>query len=473
MTGGARLHGFSWRPLGRREPVIARLDLVIEAGQKVLLAGPSGAGKSTVLHALVGALGTTIAGDRVGTVEVDGRVGMLLQNPGAAIVAEHIGRDVAFGPENLGLPREEIWSRVDEALEAVRLPYGREHLTVALSGGETQRLALAGALAVRPDILLLDEPTAMLDADNARSVREAVVDAVARASSTLVVVEHQIEPWLDVVDRVVVLSETGQIVADCAVADFVTKHRESLGDSGVWMPGLPPPPPLEVPDALVTPAEPAMCLSADALTVDLHARTLRGTTTTRALDSFNAALAPGSLSAFTGPSGAGKSTALAAFGGLQAPRAGAIRGAEPAIHTWKSRRLARHVGWVPQNSEHGFLAATVSEEVAKSAVRLSRDVDVAALLELFGLDGLAGANPYRLSGGEQRRLATVAALAHRPGVMLFDEPTVGQDRNTWAAVAGFIRAAALAGAAVGVSTHDDGLVSHADVHVPMVAGRAV
>jgi energy-coupling factor transport system ATP-binding protein len=109
---------------------------------------------------------------------------------------------------------------------------------------------------------------------------------------------------------------------------------------------------------------------------------------------------------------------------------------------------------MPQNPEHGFLAQTVAEEVAKTGAKIGREVDVDAVLEVFGLGHLGGANPYRLSGGEQRRLALAAALAHRPGVMLLDEPTVGQDPDTWAAVVGWITAASRAGATVAVSTHD-------------------
>ncbi len=163
-----------------------------------------------------------------------------------------MGRDVAFGPENAGLPREEIWSRVDAALESVGLTYGRDHFTSALSGGEQQRLALAGVLAMRPDVLLLDEPTSMLDAPTAESVRDAIVGAVGER--TLVVVEHRIGPWLQHVDRVIVLGAGGVVVSDGSVAAFLAGPRPD----GVWMPGMPLPVPLDVPFELVTPAADAL-----------------------------------------------------------------------------------------------------------------------------------------------------------------------------------------------------------------------
>ena len=469
-AGEVRLRGFTWRPLGRRLPVVTGLDLTIEPGERVLLAGPSGAGKSTLLHALVGALGTTLGGELSGTVEVGGRVGLVPQQPGDAVVAETIGRDVAFGPENVGLSRDEIWHRVDGALDAVGLHQGRSHPTSALSGGELQRLALAGVLALRPDVVLLDEPTAMLDVDHARSVRDAVRDTVASGGATLVVVEHHLEPWLDLVDRVVVLDRDGRIVADVDPVAFVRDHRDSLGDLGVWMPGLPSPVPVTVDADLLRPIAPPPTVKASGVDAVLRSRSLRGTTQTRALTGVDAVVEPGRLTALTGPSGAGKSTLLAVLGGLVRPTSGSVMGPQPALHRRRSAALAADVGWVPQIAEHGFVATTVRDEVTRTADRLGRVADAEALLALLDLEHLAGAHPYRLSGGEQRRLSLLTAVAHRPGLVLLDEPTVGQDRGTWAAVAGVALAAAAAGAGVAVSTHDPDLVALSDAEVALRRG---
>ncbi|MET0449472.1 MAG: ABC transporter ATP-binding protein, partial [Aeromicrobium sp.] len=394
-----------------------------------------------------------------GSAEVDGRLGLLLQNPSDAIVAERMGRDVAFGPENAALPPDEIWSRVDEALDAVGLTYGRDHFTAALSGGEQQRLALAGVLAMRPDVLLLDEPTSMLDGATAASVREAVL--AASGDRTLVVVEHRIEPWLPHVDRVVVLAPGGGVVSDGTVASFLAGPRPS----GVWMPGMPTPTPLDVPVDLVRPAADPLIVSASDVSVELVMRTLRGTQRTQALVGLTAAIVPSEVTGFTGPSGAGKSTALAVLGGLLKPATGTVA---PDLRRLRSTALASTVGWVPQNPELGFLTSTVGAEVGHTAARVGRDVDVMAVLEVFGLERFADSNPYRLSGGEQRRLALAAALAHRPGVVLLDEPTVGQDPGTWAAVAGWIDASSVAGATVGIATHDADLAL--DVEHRMLAG---
>jgi energy-coupling factor transport system ATP-binding protein len=437
----------------------------------VLLAGPSGAGKSTVLLALAGALGEAVPGDVLGSVRADGVRGLVTQQPGDAVVSARVGRDVAFGPENLGLDRDETWRRVDDALAGVGLHHGRDHPTDALSGGEVQRLALAGALALRPGLLLLDEPTSMLDDASAAEVRRAVADVVSATGATLVVVEHRLGPWLDLVDRVVVLDRDGAVVADTDPSTFVAEHRERLGAAGVWMPGLDAPVPVTPPTALVEPVDAPAALRVESLTVELVRRSWRGAARTTALRDVDLTLGAGGTHVLVGPSGAGKSTLLAACGGLQAPTSGRVHRDGVDLHRLRSTALAAVSGWVPQVPEHGFLTTSVREEVALTADHLGRGADVDAVLEHLGLASLAGRNPYRLSGGEQRRLALAAALAHRPAVVLLDEPTVGQDRLTWAAVAGWWTAAAAAGAVAVAATHDADLVALAGGVHRLAAGR--
>ena len=454
--GAIRVDGLTWRPLGRRQPTLDDVTVAVEPGERLLVVGPSGAGKSTLLYALVGALGTTIAGELSGEVGVGGRLGLVLQNPADAVVAEHTGRDVAFGLENEARRREDIWPAVDEALATVNLPYGRHHLVSALSGGELQRLVLAGVLAVRPDVLLLDEPTSMLDPASASVARDAIL--AAAEDRTMIVVEHRFDPWLDHVDRVVVIGRGGAIESDTSVADFLA----GPAPRGVWMPGVPTPQPREVLSALVAPDASPLPLIAEEVEVTLVTRTLRGVHRTPALRRFDGRFDPGHLSALVGPSGSGKSTALAALGGLQRVESGRIT---PDRSRMSSRDLASQVGWVPQNPEHMFLAHTVRDEVELTARRLGRHLDVDAGLDAFGLTRLANVHPFRLSGGEKRRLAILAGLAHRPGVILLDEPTVGQDPDSWAAVVGWLTSAAAAGAAVIAATHDDALPADAIVHL--------
>lgn len=198
------------------------VSLDVRAGERVLLVGPSGSGKSTLLRALAGLLLTADSGELTGEVRVDGAdpqsaaglVGLVLQDPGGGVVASSIGRDVAFGLENLGMPRAAMAAPVAEALHDVHLDVDTDASPLTLSGGEQQRLALAGALAMGPRVLLLDEPLAMLDPATATIVRDVVSEVVARRGLTLVVVEHRLTPWVEHVDRLVVLGPSGVPVAD-------------------------------------------------------------------------------------------------------------------------------------------------------------------------------------------------------------------------------------------------------------------
>ncbi|MDO5662824.1 MAG: ABC transporter ATP-binding protein, partial [Brachybacterium sp.] len=180
----------------------------------MLLAGASGSGKSTVLRTLAGLLDPS-AGDIAGRAEAPvrpGARGLLLQQPLHALIGETIGRDTAFGPENVGLDREAIQQRVTAALRAAAVDLDADRACLEASGGQQQRVALAGALALGPDALLLDEPTSMLDADAAAAVRSAVIEAAS--GRRLVVAEHRIGPWLEHVDRLVVLGPRARILAD-------------------------------------------------------------------------------------------------------------------------------------------------------------------------------------------------------------------------------------------------------------------
>ena len=255
------------------------VSLTLRPGEKVLLVGPSGSGKSTLLRALAGLLETVDAGELTGAVTVDGvapgarpgAVGLVLQEPGAGVVAACVGRDVAFGPENVRMPRAAMAGVVASALAAVGLgDLSLDTPTSALSGGQTQRLALAGTLALDPSVVLLDEPTAMLDPASAQEVRDAVAaltsgrgwpvvgadpsePATSHPSPTLVVVEHVLGPWVDLVDRLVVLAADGRVVADGPVRETLETQRDRLLAMGIWVPGAGPPEPVAVDPALVAP----------------------------------------------------------------------------------------------------------------------------------------------------------------------------------------------------------------------------
>ncbi|WP_226343773.1 ABC transporter ATP-binding protein [Agilicoccus flavus] len=496
MRARVQARGLGWTPLGATSPVLCGIDLEVGPGERVLLAGPSGSGKSTLLRALAGVLEGVEAGDPTGRVtRPEGeRVGLLLQDPRDARVADRVGRDVAYGPENAGLPRPEIRERIAWALDAVAFPYGPERLTSALSGGEAQRLALAGVLAARPGLLLLDEPTSMLDDASARRVRDAVLAAVAGTDIALVVVEHRLAPWVGVLDRLVVLggrgsASPGGLLADGPLEAVLAERGPELLDTGVWVPGAPPPTPIAVPARLVAPRTPPagdVVVASGAGLVRAPRRRLLGRTRTApvvALEGVDAVVRAGGLLAVRGPSGAGKSSLVDLLVGLDAPTSGSVgatpalaAGLRPDLARWSSRELAARVGWVPQAAEATIVGSTVRDCLLAGARALRRpEAEAGAraegLAEILGLTHALDRNPHRLSGGETRRLAVASALVHGPGLLGLDEPTVGQDRHTWAAVAGLAGAAADAGLGVVVSTHDGDLAAHAHDVLTLREGR--
>jgi len=485
-----RVRGLRVAPAGG-PPVLVDVDLDVAPGERVLLVGPSGSGKSTLLRGLAGLLDDEHDDEGAVTGEVlvggapaaPGAAGLLLQDPLDAVVAATAGRDTAFGPENAVLDRPEIWARVAQAQAAASFHGGRGRDTATLSGGELQRLALAGALALRPGLLLLDEPTSMLDHATAVAVRDAVL--AAAGDSTLLVVDHDVEAWAHVVDRVVVLGPDGRVADEGPPAAVLAR----VGPGELWVPGTPAPEPLAVPEELVRPAAavPAgeVALRARGVRVVRRGRGLRPGPAATVLDGVGADLPAGVVTALTGPSGAGKSTLVAVLAGLLRPTDGDVTAA-PALAArgrrtpwrWSSPELAARAGWIPQHPEHGMVRPSVREEVRATgrALDLGAAGDRRAddLLDLLGLAHRGDVDPHLLSGGEQRRLGVASALAAGPALVLADEPTVGQDRSTWAVVAGVLRSAARAGAAVAVATHDARLVAAcAGGEVALANGRVV
>lgn len=481
---GARVcaRDWGWRHAGRKNAALSGVDLDIAPGERVLVLGPSGSGKSTLMGGLAGLLGGAEEGEATGTLTVDGvapaeargRVGLLMQDPEAQVVLARVGDDVAFGMENLGVPREEIWPRVEESLAAVGLSVPLDHSTTELSGGQKQRLALASILAMGPGLLLLDEPTANLDPSGVAEVRGAVEAVVERTGATMVVVEHRVDVWASLVDRVIVVAD-GAIAADGPLREVLEQQAATLRERGIWLPG-------DDVAAEVGPAPEAAPASFEGAQDDAENGARTAAPIARVADltigydkaapvrsGIDLTIERGVSTCIVGANGAGKSTFALTLAGLLPPLEGTVEvqtsdGTAGDPHEWSSKQLLGRMSMVFQEPEYQFLASTVAEELAigPRAAGMT-DEEIAPLvdehLEALGLTKLARANPMTLSGGEKRRLSVATALISAPELLILDEPTFGQDRGTWLGLVRLLRGALARGVTLVSITHDPAFVA--------------
>jgi energy-coupling factor transport system ATP-binding protein len=430
----------------------------------VLLLGSSGAGKSTLLLGLAGLLDRSGGAAEEGALRVDeslprparGRVGIVFQDPESQLIMGRLGDEVAFGLENRNVPTADIWPRVDGALAAVKLSYGLDRWTGALSGGEKQKLAIADVLALHPDLLLLDEPTANLDPEGAKQVRDVLRGIAERTGMTMVIVEHRVEEILPLISRVVVLDGANGVIADGEPLDVFRRHGTALAAAGVWVPGDRPTPP---PHRSRPPS--STLVLAEAVTYSYPGGDAP------ALARVDAQVRASEALAITGPNGSGKTTLGLLLAGLLRPGGGQVVAGESLsaghgredLWRWPASRIAQAVGMVFQQPEHQFLARNAMAELTIGPMRIGLPEAearrrAAELLERLHLGHLAEANPFTLSGGEKRRLSVATALAAAPAALVLDEPTFGQDRRTWVELLALLAALRDSGRAICVITHD-------------------
>lgn len=501
--------GFGWRHAGRRRPVLANVNFRVNPGDKVLLLGASGSGKSTLMSAMAGVLGDSDDGDYAGHLlingedarRVRGQVGLVLQDPDSQVIASRVGDDIAFGCENLGFPREDIWERVDWARDLVGLTVPNNHPTEKLSGGQKQRLALAGVVAMGAGLILLDEPTANIDPEGVHDIRHAVVSAAERTGATVVIVEHRVDVWWDVIDRIMVVGDS-TIVADGHPDEITHTMGPQLAQDGVWMPDVP------MPIDSTWRREREQCAPRDVSpgAALLRARDVAvgwGGVAVNDGITMDVTTTP---TVMTGRNGAGKSTVASTLAGLLAPVDGDVdavgwgpsgdgtgswtvcqssrhprddhggrrtfsqfvrrrrktaRRYDASVNPmdWSSRALAQRIGMVFQDPEHQFVARTVRDELLVGPRVCGLDAEAAdrradELLDRLQLSSVARANPFTLSGGQKRRLSVATVLSTRPDVVILDEPTFGQDRTTFIQIIELLREMSDDGVGVLAITHD-------------------
>jgi energy-coupling factor transport system ATP-binding protein len=489
VTPAVETVGLSCRYPGAAAPALDGVSLRLAPGSLTVVMGATGAGKSTLVRCLARLVpcfttaevrgeirlgGVSIAGTTVG--ELAGRVGMVFQDFEAQLFSTDVTQEVVFGLEQLGVPPAEMPARIAAALEAVGLAgfEGRDPTT--LSGGEKQRLAIAGLLALEPDVLLLDEPTTDLDPIGRRDVLR-VLDRVRADGRAVVLVEHDATA-LDDAHAVVLLRE-GRVAVVGSPSDVLADVARCEG-AGVRPPdvarvfaavGLADPP-LDVERAAdrlraagmrVTPPPPDPPAPARPPLVRVSHLTHRYDEGTLALDDVSIEIGRGELIAVVGRNGSGKTTLVKHVNALLAPTAGRVELDGADVATLGLEQVARRVGYVFQDPDHQLFAATVADEVAFGPTNVGLPADdvrrrVDEALEAVGLDA-RDEDPFLLDKGARQRLAVAAILAMGPDLLVLDEPTTGLDYREQLRMLGLLRRLHAAGRTIVIVTHTPWVVA--------------
>jgi energy-coupling factor transport system ATP-binding protein len=435
------VENLSFQYRSRPEYAIKDISFDLQPGELLLIAGASGCGKTTLARCINGLIPRSYRGQRSGSVRLRGQevaelplaevaqvVGTLLQDPERQVVASSVLGEIAFGPENLGLPRAEIWQRVDAVLKRLNIEHLRDRETFALSGGEKQKVALAGVLAMRPSILLLDEPLASLDPASAHEAL-AVFRRLADEGTTIMMIEHRVEDALLArPDRLLYMSGgmiryLGPVEALPPEIDhrevklpapWVIRRVQQLGQQQAVY---------HSPPSASKQSEPLIVFENVSFAYGDGPWVLRD---------INLEIWRDDLIAILGPNGVGKSTLVKHAIGLLKPSKGRVLVGGKDTRKLSVAQIARQVGYVFQSPAHMLFAPTVREELAFGPYNLKLPAEETAqnvreAIVAVNLSGLEDYPPLGLSFGQQKRTTIAAVLAMRSRILILDEPTAGQD----------------------------------------------
>jgi energy-coupling factor transport system ATP-binding protein len=425
----------------RPELAIENISFELRRGEMLVIAGSSGCGKTTLARCINGLIPRSYGGKREGRVFLHGKdvaeiplaevsqiVGTLLQDPERQIVASNVYNEIAFGPENLGLPRDEIVERVELAIQRIGLEYLRERDTFNLSGGEKQKLALAGVLAMNPSILLLDEPLASLDPASAYEALD-IFRSLADEGKTVVLIEHRVEDAIAAKPDRLMYMEGGQV----KYLGPIKSLPDEIDHKQVKLPAQ------WVVDRVKGQKEPLETVSRPEVSergetlISFEDVSFRYSDDTPfVLENVNLEICRGDLIAVLGRNGAGKSTLIKHAIGLLKPTKGTVFVEGQDTRKMSVAQIARVLGFVFQSPTHMLYAPTVREELEFGPHNLefkTEDVttSVSESVTTLNLSGLEEYPPLGLSFGQQKRTTIAAVLAMRSKIMVMDEPTAGQD----------------------------------------------
>jgi len=518
--------------LGSHEKVLRGISFEVHEGELIGVCGPTGCGKSTMFMCLNGLIPHWIKGEVTGEVRVKGLnpqertipemsqvVGMVFQNPETQLFTPAVEREVAFPLENLGIPQKEIKERIDEALEWVGIPHLRKKSPEDLSGGQKQLVAVAATLAMRPSILLLDEPTADLDPVGAEQVLNVIRNLNEKYGITVMIIEHRVDELSEFADKIMLINE-GQIVKFDEVhkvfsdwdlvekvgvrAPRVTESVVKLQRFGIFNKIRGSKMPITVTEAArvysqlfskeseinVRDMEKLKKLPAHSFErkkridrskpiLSVKNLTFVYPDGTKALNDVSLDIYEQEFIAIIGHNGSGKTTLCKHFLNLLTPTKGEVFVCGNNTKGMKVSRLAEDVGYVFQNPDHQLFADTVKDEVAYGPLNLKMPEEevldrVKRSLEVVGAEGLWDEYPRALSRGQRQRVATASTLAMASRILVLDEPTTGQDQRGLKRIMDLILRLNEEGRTIVMITHDMDLVAeYADRVVVMAQGKII
>ncbi len=476
------MEGLGFRYIGGSRHAISGINFKVDEGDVVSLYGPSGSGKSTILKSINGLIPHRYAGDYTGRVLVEGRevasmplhlistrVGTVLQEIALQFVMSIVEDDIAFGPTNLGLSRDEVVERVEFALRTMEIEHLRDRHVDELSGGQMQRVAIAGVLALMTDILLFDEPMANLDSNGVRDVARAI-GKLRDMGKTIIVSEHRVEEVQDLIGP-----DWFAVIVDGRL-DYAGREQEGLSKY-VGLIRLPPELLLRAENPPLPEAPPSREMGDTIVEVeDLWIEYPNGVV---ALKGASLEIREGEAVALLGNNGAGKSTLALSMAGLLEPTPGRVTILGRDARDMKPKERAAVVGIVMQDPFSMIFAKTTKDEIGfgpknlgVKGEELERRIREAA--EMCGVSHLLERSPFSGSHGEKKRITVASVLSMRPRLVVLDEPTAGQDYRSYTRFMNFIMGLMRTGAieSLVVITHDtDVAIEYTDRTIVMSDGR--
>lgn len=437
---------FSWKYKASRDLVLKSINLKIFQGEFIGIMGSTGAGKSTLCYCINGLIPLRTQGWIKGTVnvlskntrtakmtELGQRIGLIFQDPETQFVMMTVEDEIALGLETLGLDREEIKNRIHWALKLVDLSGFEQKSPEELSGGQKQRVAIASIMAMRPEILILDEPTSDLDPQGKNEVFEILEKIRKEFNLTIILVSHKTKKILQFCNRVLLLDD-GEIKFDGESSQLL-EHEELLMKLGIYIPinmsQIGNSASLKLSEQINSVN--TITLERESL-IEVSHLSFTYPNNTQALKDINLEIYNGEFIAIIGRNGSGKTTLIKHFNGLLKPQQGEVLLSGMPVTQYSITEIAKTIGYCYQNPDHQLFKNTIREEIEFGLKNLkfpdeeilNRYIEIIDLLDLKKFEEIYESTFY-LSKGIRQRLALASVLVLKPAVLIIDEPTTGQD----------------------------------------------